>query len=60
MDKEKILEAARNDKYIGKEYENKESARSNLLGSAVALLVGVAIVATRHLLVPSCNATGHR
>ena len=36
MDKEKILEAARRDKYRGKEYENEQEALSGMLSVAVA------------------------
>lgn len=43
MDKEAILAAARSDKHRGKEFENKETARSGLLGSAIALFVGVVL-----------------
>ncbi len=43
MDKETILAAARSDKHRGKEFENKETARSGLLGSALALFVGIAL-----------------
>ena len=39
MDKESILAAARSDTYRGQEYERKESVRSNLLSSAIALIV---------------------
>ena len=42
MNNEKILEAARKNKNRGKEFEQKESTRSSLLGSLVALLVGIA------------------
>lgn len=41
MDKNKILEAARNNKARGQEYENKESVRSSLLSSAIAISIGV-------------------
>ena len=40
MDKEQILNAARNEKYRGKEYENKEEIRSSALGSAITLALG--------------------
>lgn len=43
MDKDKILAAARDDKHRGGEFENKETARSGLLSSAIALLVGVVL-----------------
>lgn len=41
MDKKTILEAARNNKSRGQEYENKESVRSNLLGSEIAISIGL-------------------
>ena len=40
MDNEKILAAARSDKYRGKEYEHSESSRSSLLAAAASLLLG--------------------
>jgi hypothetical protein len=40
MDKEKILNAARNEKYCGKEYENKEEIRSSAIGYAITLALG--------------------
>ena len=40
MDKEKILNAARNEKYRGREYENKEEIRSSALGYAITLALG--------------------
>ena len=40
MDKEQILNAARNEKYRGKEYENKEEIRSSALGYAITLALG--------------------
>ena len=40
MEKNKILEAARNNKYGGKEIENQIFEKSNLLSSACALLIG--------------------
>ena len=55
MDKEKILSAARNEKYKGKEFENKESARSGLLSSAMALLVGVALFLLEYFVKGSVN-----
>lgn len=41
MDNKTILEAARNNKNRGKEYENKESIKSNLLGSSIAIIIGI-------------------
>ena len=55
MEKDEILSAARIDKQRGKEFENKESARSNLLSSAVALLVGVALFVLEYLLNKTVN-----
>lgn len=43
MNNEKILEAARKNKNRGKEFEQKESTRSSLLGTLVALLVGIGL-----------------
>ena len=43
MDKEKILEAARRDKYRGKEYENEQGALSSMLSVAVAEAVGLGL-----------------
>lgn len=55
MDKEKILAAARNEKYRSKELENKESIRSSLLGSAVALVVGIALFLLEYFVQDSVN-----
>ena len=41
MEKNKILEAARNNKAKGREYERTESVRGSLLGSLAAIMVGV-------------------
>lgn len=57
MDKEKILEAARVEKNRGKEYENKEATRSSLLGSAIALLVGVALFLIEYCIKDSINVS---
>lgn len=43
MDKEKILELAKNNASRGKEFENKESTRSNLFASLAALIVGACL-----------------
>ena len=43
MNKEKILESARENGHVGKEFENKEAARSSMLGFLVATIVGVAL-----------------
>ena len=55
VDKEKILAAARSDKYRGKEFENKETTRSGLLGSAIALIVGVALFLLEYFVKDSVN-----
>lgn len=55
MDKEAILAAARSDKHRGKEFENKETARSGLLGSAIALFVGVALFLLEYYINNSVN-----
>jgi hypothetical protein len=41
MNKEDILAAARGDKDRGKEYESNQSKRGGLLGSGIALFVGM-------------------
>lgn len=43
MDKEKILEAARRNKYRGEEYENEQGALSSMLSVFVAVTVGVTL-----------------
>jgi len=55
MDKEKILAAARSDKHRGEEFENKETARSGLLSSAIALLVGVVLFLLEYFLKDTVN-----
>ena len=55
MDKDTILAAARNEKHKGKEFENKESARSGLLSSAIALLVGVGLFLLEYFVRDSVN-----
>ena len=55
MDKDKILAAARNEKHKGKEFENKESARSSLLSSAIALFVGFALFLLEYFVKGSVN-----
>ena len=49
MNNEKILEAARKNKNRGKEFEQKESTRSSLLGTLVSLRVGIGSVSYTHL-----------
>lgn len=55
MEKHNILEAARNNKSKGKEYENKESVKSNLLASAVAILVGIILFLVEYFVKNSVN-----
>lgn len=55
MDKEKILAAARNEKSKGKEYENKQATRSSLLGSAIAVLVGISLFLLEYFIKDSVN-----
>ena len=55
MDKERILEAARNEKYRGAEYEDKEIARSSLLGCSLALFVGAGLFLLEFLVNNSAN-----
>lgn len=55
MDKEKILAAARNDKYRGQEYENKESTRGSLLSVFVTLIVGSLLFLLEFLVNKSIN-----
>jgi hypothetical protein len=55
MDKDTILAAARNEKHKGKEFENKESARSGLLSSAIALLVGIGLFLLEYFVRDSVN-----
>ena len=55
MNNEKILEAARKNKNRGKEFEQKESTRSSLLGSLVALLVGIGLFLLEYFINNSVN-----
>ena len=55
MNNEKILEAARKNKNRGKEFEQNESTRSNLLGTFVALLVGVVLFLLEYFVKNSIN-----
>lgn len=55
MDKDKILAAARNEKHRGKEFENKETTRSGLLGSAIAMFVGLVLFLLEYFLKNSVN-----
>ena len=54
-EKSKILAAARNEKHKGKEFENKESARSGLLSSAIALIVGIGLFLLEYFVRDSVN-----
>lgn len=49
MDNQKILEAARKNKNRGKEFENKVSARSCLVGTFVLLIVGVGLILLEYI-----------
>ena len=55
MNNEKILEAARKNKNRGKKFEQKESTRSNLLGTLVALLVGMGLFLLEYFVDNSVN-----
>mgnify|MGYP000008876308 FL=1 len=55
MNNEKILEAARKNKNRGKEFEQKESTRSSLLGTLVALLVGIGLFLLEYFINNSVN-----
>lgn len=55
MDKEKILEAARRNKYRGKEYENEQGALSSMLSVAVAEAVGVGLFMLEHRIKGTMN-----
>ncbi len=57
MDNKTILEAARSNKIRGQEYENKASVRSNLLGSAIALIVGVILFLVEYFIKGSINVS---
>lgn len=55
MERNKILEEARKNKSRGQEYENKESVRSNLLGSAIAIIIGMALFMIEYFVNHSVN-----
>ena len=55
MTNEKILEAARKNNSRGKEFEQKKSIRSSLLGTFVALLVGVGLFLLEYFVNNSVN-----
>lgn len=55
MDKERILAAARNEKYRGQEYENKECARSSMLSILVALIVGFVLFLLEYFIKGTVN-----
>jgi hypothetical protein len=46
MKNKDILMAAQKEKSKGKEFENKQSVKSSLIGSLIALLVGIIVVST--------------
>ena len=55
MEKNKILEAARKDKYKGKEFENHIFVYSNLLSSAFVLVIAGALFLVEYLMKNSAN-----
>ena len=55
MKNEDILLAAQKEKNRGQEYESKASVKSSLLGSAVAVLVGVVLFMLEYLIKDSVN-----
>ena len=55
MEKNKILEAARNNKSRGCEYESKESMRSSILGSIIAMLVGIVLFMVEYFVKDTVN-----
>ena len=57
MEKNLILEAARKNKNRGQEYENKESVRSNLLSSLIAIMIGIALVLVEYFVKQSINVS---
>lgn len=57
MEKNKILEAARNNKKKGNEYESRESVRSSLLGAAIAIIVGVVLFLIEYFVKGSINVS---
>ena len=52
-----ILEEARNNKNKGKEYENKESMRSNLLAFAAAIIIGIVLFLVEYFAKNSVNVS---
>lgn len=57
MDNKSILEAARNNKGRGQEYEHRESARSSLLGSAIAIMLGMVLFLIEYFVKDSINVS---
>lgn len=55
VEKNKILEAARSDKYKGKEFENRAFEKGNLLSSAAALLIGIILFLLGYFVKNSAN-----
>lgn len=55
MNNETILDSARKNKNRGREYENKAAIRSSLLGSFVALLVGICLFLLEYFINDSVN-----
>jgi len=56
MDNERILEAARNNKQRGKEYENRESVRSSLYGVLAAIPVTFGLLFIEYIAKRTVNA----
>lgn len=55
MNKEKILESARNNKEKGMEFENKIATRSSILGCLVAVIVGIGLFLLEYFIKDSTN-----
>lgn len=55
IDKEKVLAAARNDKYRGQEYENKETMRSSLVSCLITLIIGSGLFLLEYFVKDSVN-----
>ena len=55
MDKESILKAAQNANAQGKEFENREGVKSNLVGLLASLCVGVLLFLVEYLVKKTWN-----
>lgn len=55
MKNKDILMAAQKEKSKGKEFENKQSVKSNLIGSLIALLVGIMLFLLEYFINSSVN-----